>query len=156
MNSRRLAAAVVFTTCLAVLATAAGSSATPGRVHCNKLKGKLTAMVVGPLTTQGTITGDGFINGSTQDVFAPTGFNPPVLSYTSVFTDTTDHGRLVTNDVGAFDLAAGTFTESGTPDASSDGKYEGATGTIVVTGSTTDGINFTGAVTGQICVPNGP
>jgi len=154
MSSRRLAAAVVVTTCLAALATATGSSATPGKTHCNKLKGTLTADVVGPLQTAGTITGDGFINGSTTDVFVPTGFNPPVLSYSSVFTDDTGHGHLVTDDTGSFDLAAGTFTESGTPDAASDGRFTGATGTITVTGSTTDAINFTGAVTGEICVPN--
>lgn len=156
MSTRRLAIATAFATCIAVLAAAGTSSATPGKQHCNKLKGTLTAAVVGPLATAGTVTGDGFINGSTTDVFVPTGFNPPVLSYMSVFTDDTGHGRLVTNDTGSFDLAAGTFTESGAPDAASDGRFAGATGTIVVTGSTTDGINFTGAVTGQICVPNGP
>lgn len=155
MSSGRLAAAAALTTCLAFMATATGSSATPGKQHCNKLKGTLTASVVGPLQTAGTITGDGFINGTTKDAFVPAGFNPPVLSYSSVFTDDTGHGRLVTDDTGSFDLAAGTFNESGTPDPASDGRFAGATGTITVTGSTSDGINFTGAVTGQICVPNG-
>ena len=155
MSSRRLATATLLAVCLTVLATAAGSSATPGKTHCNKLNGTLTAAVVGPLETAGTITGDGFINGSTTDVFVPTGFNPPVLSYSSVFTDDTGHGKLVTDDTGSFDLAAGTFTESGTPDATSDGRFAGATGTITVTGSTADGINFTGLVRGEICVPNG-
>jgi hypothetical protein len=155
MSTKRFAS-LLLAGCVAVLATAASSSATPGGTHCNKLRGTMITAVVGPLATAGTIRGDGFINGTTQDVFVPTGFNPPVLSYMSVFTDDTGHGRLVTNDVGSFDLAAGTFTESGTPDASSDGRFAGATGTITVTGSTADGINFTGAVTGEICVPNGP
>jgi hypothetical protein len=156
MSTKRLAMVALIGAGLATLATAAGSSATPGKTHCNKLKGTLTAAVIGPLETAGTITGDGFINGSTTDVFVPTGFNPPVLSYTSVFTDDTGHGKLVTDDTGSFDLAAGTFTESGTPDAASDGRFAGATGTITVSGSTADGINFTGAVTGEICDPNGP
>jgi len=155
MSTKRLAS-LLLAGCVAVLATAASSPATPGKTHCNKLNGALTAAAVGPLETAGTITGDGFINGSTTDVFVPTGFNPPVLSYSSVFTDDTGHGKLVTDDTGSFDLVAGTFTESGTPDAASDGRFAGATGTITVTGSTADGINFTGAVTGEICVPNGP
>jgi hypothetical protein len=156
MRIKRLALAVLVAASLGALGTASSSSATPGEMHCNKLKGTLTAAVVGPLTTAGTITGDGFINGTTQDVFVPTGFNPPVLSYTSVFTDDTGHGNLVTDDTGSFDLLAGTFTESGSPDPSSDGKFAGATGTITVTGSTADGINFTGTVGGSICVPNAP
>jgi hypothetical protein len=155
MSSKKLAAAAVLTLCLAAMATAAGSSATPGEQHCNKLKGALAASVVGPLQTAGTITGDGFVNGSTADVFVPTAFNPPVLSYSSVFTDDTGHGKLVTDDAGSFDLAAGTFSESGTPDAASDGRFAGATGSITVTGSTGDGIHFTGQVRGEICVPNG-
>jgi hypothetical protein len=113
MSFRRPAAAAVLVTCPAVLATAGGSSATPGKPHCNHLKGTLTAAVVGPLQTAGMTMGDGFINGSTTDVFVPTGFNPPVLRYSSVFTDDTGHGHLVTDDTGSFDLAAGTFTESG-------------------------------------------
>jgi hypothetical protein len=153
---RRLGSTAALLSAALLGAVAASGQAAPGEQHCNQLHGKLTAVLAqDQASTTGMISGGGIINGTTQDVFLSSTPTPDGLSYTATFTVTTEHGALVTNDMGTLSFATGVFSESGMPDASSStGDFAGATGEISIVGSTADFVNFTGKVSGQICVPN--
>jgi len=122
--------------------------------QCKKVDADQDVTVTGPGTTAGTITRGGILNGTTSDIFT-SGFtptpDPSTFSFTAMLTITTDMGTLTTSDVGIFDVVSGVFSEIARV-TSGTGTFAGATGTLFISGSTTDGIHFQDRIIGQICL----
>jgi hypothetical protein len=112
-----------------------------------------TASLTSATTTTGTIPHGGILTGTTTDTFTSALVatpDPDAFSFTDTFTITTRGGTLTSSDVTIFDTTHLLFSSiqrvsSGT------GIFAGATGTLFSSGSSTDGVNFTDKIIGQIC-----
>ena len=123
------------------------ASAAPAR---QAVSGYLQTKMVAASGTQGTITQDDLLKGTTQDQISMA--SPKSTSYTATFKDVTESGTLVLRDKGQF-FPDGSFTETGTVDpTASTGKFAGASGQLTFKGSTSDGVHFTAGVSGEILV----
>ena len=148
------------------LATAFGQAPNErndGRVDCKQIKASLTSVVVTTdcrspigLCAAGFFTGDELIRGTT---FAKVlGASPSIglpgieaetrVSLAGERTITASDGTLAFRFVTVFDTARGEFAEINRV-TGGNGKFEGATGTLWLTGTGTT--SFVSEVTGQIC-----
>lgn len=122
--------------------------------NCKAVDADQAVTVTGPATTTGTITRGGILNGTTADIitspFSPTA-DPNTFSFTDTLTITTDKGTITTSDVAIFDVAAGVFS-SISKITSGTGIFAGATGTLFISGSTTDFVNFEDRIIGEVCL----
>jgi hypothetical protein len=105
-------------------------------------------------TTTGTIRHGGILNGTTADVFAST----PVaiggggaLALTDTLTITAGHGTLIGSDVTLFNPTQRVFTTISTISGGT-GIFKGASGTLFISGTSTDGVHYEDKITGQITI----
>lgn len=134
--------------------------------HCHSAHGTINSLFttqnctspVG-LCTVGAITEAGELNGSTTFValaVAPSAglSNEPSanLSYSGQLTIVTDHGTLVTNDLGVLDATHTAFTEMERP-ASGTGRFENPGNSVFfISGAIVDaGQGFRGRLSGAVC-----
>lgn len=113
--------------------------------------------VTSPTTTTGTITHGGILNGTTADEFtsALTATpDPDTFSFTDQLVITARGGTLTDSDVTIFNTTLGVFSTI-SPVGTGTGIFKGATGTLFISGSSTDGVHFTDKIIGQICLPGG-
>ena len=155
---------------LVLLASSASSLAQTPQL-CKQINARLMTVAVDPLVfwctspidfcAEGTIAGDGLIQGTTQAVVLglyafPPAFEPATtLSFIGDRLIQTKQGDLVLRFMGAFDSARGEFSELSRV-VSGTGKFAGATGTLYLTGySQSNNTEFFGDATGVIChAPN--
>jgi hypothetical protein len=144
------------TTAILGLATIlpAGQAVAGGNV-CFDVLANQNVTVTSPSTTTGTITQGGILNGTTTDEFtsALTATpDPNTFSFTDQLTITTKLGTLTDSDVTIFNTAQGLFSTI-SPISHGTGIFKQATGTLFISGSSTDGVHFTDKIVGQICFP---
>lgn len=131
--------------------------------HCRPIRAALnaqlsTASCASPfgLCTTGELRGD--LHGSTSFTVlmmaqsAGLGAAEPAstLSYLGQFVLTTRRGTLTVSDVGLLDGATGAFTEIWRISGGT-GHFDGATGALWLTGTTSATGAFDGTVTGELC-----
>jgi hypothetical protein len=112
--------------------------------------------------TSGTITNAGLLNGTTETVYNPAfvfTLDPNVVSYIAETTITTNHGRLVTNNVYLYNFVTGQGTTMGTIDANeSTGRFAEATGVLYFNTTETIGAppdqSYRSTITGAVCLAN--
>jgi hypothetical protein len=96
------------------------------------------------------------LKGSTTDQFdsAPAATpDPNTVSFTDTLTITTGHGSLADSDVTIFNPSLGVFSTISRV-ANGTGVFAGATGTLFISGSSTDGVNFKDRIIGTLCLAN--
>ncbi len=141
---------------LLLLCLFAPQEATQASTRCKPVRAdqRVTASTTSPTTT-GVITNGGILNGTTSAMFTsgltPTP-DPTTFSYTAALTIVTNTGTLTASDVGLFDVARGVFTDIARISGGT-GDFAGASGTLFITGTTADGVNFDDEITGTICRP---
>lgn len=145
-----IVASVVLLLCVFAPMEATGASP-----KCKPVRADQRVTITGPATTEGTITNGGILNGTTRatftSAFTPTP-DPNAFSFTTTLTITTNKGTLTTSDVGVFDTARGVFADIARVSGGT-GDFAGATGTLFITGTTTDGVHFDDEITGTLCRP---
>ena len=123
---------------------------------CKDVRADQTATVTSGTTTIGTIARGGILNGTTADLFTSALTATPdsnTFSFTDTLTITADRGGTLTDsDVTIYNLALGVFSTI-SPISNGTGILAGATGTLFISGSSTDGVNFADKIVGQICLP---
>lgn len=132
-------------------------------LRCKKLKGHIVTHYVfqnceSPfgICTEGTIEGNGFLNGSTRYVvtdIGPVAGDPNMqgaLSYRGTLVVKTRHGNLMIKDLGMFDRSSALFS-SQSRDISGENKLEGVSGMFFSYGIATE-TGFDGYVKGQLCM----
>ena len=144
--------------------SAQSASSQSAKSNCKKLKGIRTD-VFDPAAgiSLGTITGGGWLNGTTETVinfdagfvFTP---DPNVVAFLSDTTITTIDGQLKASLVTTFNFVTGVFTEWGNinPNTST-GSFAGATGVIFFDGKTIGNIDtgpYESVIVGEICFAN--
>jgi hypothetical protein len=161
MNRRSFFLFAVCWSTIGERANVLAQSATCQNVMAKLATARFTSGCTSPVAfcATGTITGGGLVHGATTAVvlgLAPAvglpGIEPnTTLSYVGDRVIETEHGTLTLRFTGVFDTVRGEFSElervmGGT------GVFEGATGTLWLTGSSfNDNNNFRGDLTGQIC-----
>ena len=137
--------------------------------NCKQLKGEIV-IIPQPGTSVGTISNGGDLNGTITQVDTVSGGfatpDPKVVSYTQDLIISTHEGQLTATSVWLFDFssfpvgAASSIARVGTTsaqtgNATSTGKFAGATGFYFITGSgAPDAAGKVRAeITGQICYP---
>ncbi|HLW71767.1 MAG TPA: hypothetical protein VKS22_14225 [Candidatus Binataceae bacterium] len=127
-----------------------------GGSECKDVSADQSATVTSATTTTGTITHGGILNGTTADLFTSSLTatpDPNTFSFTDTLTITSNRGGTLTDsDVTIYNLALGVFSTI-SPVSNGTGSLTGATGTLFISGSSTDGVNFTDKIVGQICLP---
>ena len=122
---------------------------------CKAVDADQEATLTTPLTTTGSITRGGILNGTTADAFDPLSITPTIVPTTIAFTDTltitTDQGTLTTSDQSLFDTVAGVFSTIAKITGGT-GIFAGATGTLFISGYTTNGTDFQDRIIGEICL----
>lgn len=106
------------------------------------------------MSTSGTISHGGILNGTTADVFMSSPVpvaNTDTLALTDTLTITANHGTLTCSDVTLFNPSHGVFTTISTISRGS-GIFKGATGTLFISGTSTDGVHYQDKITGQITI----
>jgi hypothetical protein len=106
------------------------------------------------MSTFGTISHGGILNGTTTDVFMSSPVpvaNTDTLALTDTLTIRANHGTLTCSDVTLFNPAQGVFTTISTINSGS-GIFKGATGTLFISGTSTDGVHYQDKITGQITI----
>ena len=137
------------------------------RTKCHNVRAKLVVVRVSAncsspvdFCSAGTIAGGGIVNGALAGNvlgLAPGAGLPGLvpsstLSFVAVHTIETARGILTMLGTGVFDTARGEFAEID-PVTSGTGVFQGATGTLWLTGTSSDGgVSFAGDVIGQVCV----
>ncbi len=126
------------------------------RFKCKSVDADLAVISNGDGTTRGTVKHGGKLNGTSRAVFTSALVatpNPAAFSYTDEFSITTDRGVLKARNVGLFVVSIGLFSEIAVIDsAASTGTFASATGTLYITGKTSDGgATFQAEITGEIC-----
>lgn len=134
---------------------------------CKQIHANLQSHVVtcnGPfgLCTNGQVTGDGLLRGTT--LFTLTGLDtstgtnlgdlPTTISDAGNWTVTTAHGTLTTSSVGVLDQAEGLFFDLGRVIGGT-GRFDGATGTLFFFGTfsgTFPALQFEGDIRGEVCL----
>ena len=110
--------------------------------------------ITGATTTTGTIRHGAILNGTTADVFTsiPVAIGgTSTLALTDTLTITADHGTLNCSDVTLFNPTQRVFTTISTI-SSGTGIFEGANGTLFISGTSTDGVHYEDKITGQITI----
>jgi hypothetical protein len=139
-----------------LLCLLAPQESTQASTKCKPVRAdqRVTASTTSPTTT-GVITNGGILNGTTSVTFTsgltPTP-DPTTFAYTAALTIATNKGTLTASDVGIFDTTRGVFTDIARISGGT-GNFAGATGTLFITGTTADGVNFDDEITGTICQP---
>jgi hypothetical protein len=106
------------------------------------------------MSTSGTISHGGILNGTTTDVFMSSPVpvaNTDTLALTDTLTITANHGTLTCNDVTLFNPTQGVFTTISTINSGS-GIFKGASGTLFVSGTSADGVHYQDKITGQVTI----
>ena len=104
----------------------------------------------GPLKGSFAFTGDPT---SIADVLSDIVQLQTSSSYAGTTVFTTSSGTLTANDVGVYEPGMGGRGVQLSRVASGTGTFSDATGYLVFSSSSTDGVHFTSTVTGQICRP---
>lgn len=107
-------------------------------------------------TTTARIIDGGLLQGTTVGTFQPTGFDPPVASFSGQVVFTVNRGSLTAEVNGTLNTATGAF-QATSASLSGTGKLAGATGFLTFEGTEdlSDG-SFTETVTGEVCVDLSP
>src|SRR5436190_6843842 len=110
---------------------------------CQQVKATFVDVFNGGLTSSGTITQGGLLNGTTLTVYTPGGNPTPaptVVSFIAELTITTSQGQLKASNVYLYDFATGQGTAIGhiKPNTST-GKFAGATGVLFLNETSTTG-----------------
>jgi hypothetical protein len=130
--------------------------ASAGGNECKDVRADQTATVTSATATTGTITHGGILNGTTADLFTSALIatpDPNTFSFTDTLTITSARGGTLTdNDVTIYNLTLAVFSTI-SPISNGTGVLAGATGTLFVSGSSTDGVHFKDKIVGQICLP---
>ena len=144
--------------------SAQSASAQSANSNCKKLKGtRIDVFDPAAGISSGTITGGGWLNGTTETVinfdagfvFTP---DPNVVAFRSDTTITTIDGQLKASLVTTFNFVTGAFTEYGSinPNTST-GRFAGATGVIFFDGKTIGNVDtgpYESVIVGDICLAN--
>jgi hypothetical protein len=123
--------------------------------ECKTVTADQTATLPSATTTTGVITHGGFLNGTTTDTFtsALTATpDPSMFSFTDTLIISAKGGTLTDTDVTIYNLSLNAFSTI-SQISSGTGEFAGATGTLFISGSSTDDINFTDKIVGQLCLP---
>lgn len=126
------------------------------RRKCKSVDADLAVIANGDGTTRGTVKHGGKLDGTSRAVFTSALVatpNPAAFSYTDDFSITTDRGVLKAHNVGLFVVSNGLFSEIAVIDSgTSTGNFAAATGSLYITGKTSDGgATFQAEITGEIC-----
>ena len=155
MNRTTVKQALVTTAILGLATILPAGQAMAGGNVCFDVLANQNVTVTSPTTTTGTITQGGILNGTTADEFtsALTATpDPNTFSFTDQLTITTKRGTITDSDVTIFNTAQGLFSTI-SPISHGTGIFKGTTGTLFISGSSTDGVHFTDQIVGQICFP---
>ncbi len=163
MSSKRTVLALACIAVAGLLITVAGApsihpSASAAGVHCKQIHAYIETAFTSPNTTEGVITGDGWLKGATNYTVSAMipGPEDNTFSYSGRLTITTkNHGTLTMEDVGVFEfLPNGPFAEYDNV-VEGTGRYAGASGLLFIHGTVTPaGNGFTGDVSGELCLVN--
>ena len=132
--------------------TFTGLATMPGLSVVLRVDAAQDVTILSATTTSGKIKNGGLLNGTTSDQFtgAPmaTG-DPNTAAFTDALTITTDHGTLINDDVTIFDTKLLVFSTISNI-SSGTGIFKGATGTLFISGSSTDGVHYEDRIIGEI------
>jgi hypothetical protein len=147
-----LAASLILFSVVSYGQASTGSDTTPAPSVVLSVDAEQDVTILSATTTSGTIKHGGILNGTTSDQFTGTPMatgDPNTIAFTDVLTITTDRGTLINNDVTIFDPLLRVFSTI-SKISSGTGIFKGATGTLFISGSSTDGVHYEDRIIGEI------
>jgi hypothetical protein len=129
-----------------------GQSSTSSGTIVLSVDAEQDVTILSATTTSGKIKHGGILNGTTFDQFtsAPmaTG-DVSTVAFTDMLTIVTDHGTLINKDVTIFNSVLRVFSTISNI-SSGTGIFQGATGTLFISGSSMDGVHYEDRIIGEI------